>query len=132
MSNTDPISGMLTKIRNAVRAKHPEVVFPRSNIKEDICRILKKEHFIRDYEVIKDNRQAMIKVSLLYSPGKEPFINGLRKISKPGLRQYRRHKDIKQVRGGIGILIVSTSKGVMTDKECAEARAGGEVLCEVW
>ena len=132
MSNTDPVSESLTRIRNALQAGHPEVTFSRSNLKEDICRILKRERFIKDYEVIKDNRQGTIKVTLAYGPKKQPLINNLRRVSRPGLRQYRGYMDIKPVRGGLGILIISTSKGVMTNNECNEAKVGGEVICEVW
>ncbi len=132
MSNTDPIAQFLTRIRNGLQARHLDVTFPGSNLKEEICRILKKERFIKDYEVIKDGRQGRIKVVLSYGPRKEPLINGLRKISRPGLRQYRGYKDIKTVRGGLGILIVSTPKGVMTNNECRKARVGGEVICEIW
>lgn len=132
MSSTDPIAEALTKIRNALHARRADVIFPRSNLKEQICRILKKERFIQDYEVVKDSRQGTIKVILAYGPGKEPLINGIRRISKPGLRQYRKHKDLKQVRGGMGIHIISTPRGVMTDKECNAAKAGGEIICEVW
>jgi len=132
MSNTDPIAEFLTRIRNSLQAKHLDVTFPRSNLKEEICRILKKERFIKDYEVIKDGRQGKIKVILAYGPRKEPLISGLKRISRPGLRRYQGYKDIKTVRGGIGIRIVSTPKGVMTNNECKEAKAGGEVICEVW
>jgi small subunit ribosomal protein S8 len=124
---------MLTRIRNSNRARHPEVTFSRSNLKEEMCRILKREHFIKDYEVIKDNRQGKIKVKLAYGRDRESFINGLRCISRPGLRRYLSYKDLlKGTRRRPGLFILSTSKGVMTDKECGEAKAGGEVICEVW
>lgn len=132
MSNTDPVSNLLTRIRNALQARHLDVTFSRSNLKEEICRILKRERFIKDYEVIKDSGQGKIKVVLAYGPKKQPLINGLRRVSRPGLRQYRGYKDIKTVRGGLGILIISTPKGVMTNNECKEAKVGGEVVCEVW
>lgn len=132
MSTTDPIAESLTRIRNALHARHREVTFPRSNIKEQICRILKRERFIKDYEVIKDNRQGTIKVTLAYGPRKEPLINGLRRISKPGRRVYYGYKELKPVRGGLGLLIISTPKGVLTDRECIESKAGGEIICEVW
>jgi small subunit ribosomal protein S8 len=132
MSNTDPIAEMLTRIRNALQAKHIDCAFSRSNLKEDICRILKKERFIKDYEVIKDNRQGLIKAILAYGPKKEPLINGLKRVSRPSLRRYQGYKNLKTLRGGLGIFIVSTPKGVMTGKECHEAKAGGEIICEVW
>jgi small subunit ribosomal protein S8 len=132
MSSTDSVAEFLTKIRNAVQSRHLDCSFSRSNLKEEICRILKREHFIKDYEVIKDSRQGAIKVIFAYGPKKEPLINGIRRISKPGLRQYRGYKDLRPVKGGLGILIISTPKGVMTDKECNDSKAGGEVICEVW
>lgn len=128
----DPIADALAKIKNAVNAGHPEVVLTKSNIKEAICRILKKEHFIKDYEVIKDSRQGKLKVVLAWGPGKEPLITRLRCISRPGLRKYTGYKDLKPVKGGAGIFILSTPKGLMTDKECTDAKLGGEVICEIW
>jgi small subunit ribosomal protein S8 len=132
MSNTDPIACALTKIRNGLHSKHSEVIFPRSNLKEELCRILKRERFIKDYEVLKDSRQAQLKVVLGYGPGKRPLINGIRRISKPGLRRYRGYNDLRPVKAGKGILILSTPQGVITDKECREKKAGGEIICEVW
>lgn len=132
MSTRDPIAEFLTKIRNAFQAKHPDVTCPRSNLKEEICRILKREHFIKDYEVIKDARQGMIKISLAYGSRKQPFTNGLKRISRQGLRQYQGYKEFKRVHGGLGIRIVSTPKGILTGDECIEAKVGGEVICEVW
>lgn len=132
MSNTDPIALALTTIRNAIQARHPEANFPMSNIKQEICRILKKEHFIKDYEVIKDSQQGHIKVVLSYGREKQPVINSLKRISKPSQRNYRGYKEMKPVKGGVGILIISTPRGIMTNKECRQAKLGGEVICEVW
>lgn len=133
MSRIYAVAEMLTNIRNASEARHAEVSFSRSNLKEEICRILKREHFIKNYTVIKDNRQGQIKVTLAYGRERESFISGLRCISRPGLRHYLSYKDLlKGNRRRPGVFILSTSKGVKTDKECGEAKVGGEIICEVW
>ena len=132
MVMTDPIADMLTRIRNANSVYHDKVEIPGSKIKEAIALILKNEGFIRDYEVIADNKQNVIKVSLKYGANREKVISGLKRISKPGLRVYSQKDQIPKVLGGLGIAIISTSKGVMTDKEARKAGLGGEVLAYVW
>ncbi|MEW6033764.1 MAG: 30S ribosomal protein S8 [Chloroflexota bacterium] len=131
MGVTDPIADMLTRIRNAVMARHDFVLIPLSQAKLAIAKTLKSEGFISDYEVLKGRPQRMIKVHLRYVD-KQPVIGGLQRVSKPGLRVYLRRKEIPRVYGGLGIAIVSTSKGVMTGKECWHRNIGGELLCYVW
>ena len=123
---------MLTRIRNANSVYHDKVEIPGSKIKEAIALILKNEGFIRDYEVIADNKQNVIKVSLKYGANREKVISGLKRISKPGLRVYSQKDQMPKVLGGLGIAIISTSRGVMTDKEARKAGLGGEVLAYVW
>ena len=132
MVMTDPIADMLTRIRNANSVYHDKVEIPGSKIKEAIALILKNEGFIRDYEVIADNKQNVIKVSLKYGANREKVISGLKRISKPGLRVYSQKDQLPKVLGGLGIAIISTSRGVMTDKEARKAGVGGEVICYVW
>lgn len=132
MVMTDPIADMLTRIRNANSVYHDKVEIPDSKIKEAIALILKNEGFIRDYEVIADNKQNVIKVSLKYGANREKVISGLKRISKPGLRVYSQKDQLPKVLGGLGIAIISTSRGVMTDKEARKAGLGGEVLAYVW
>jgi small subunit ribosomal protein S8 len=132
MVMTDPIADMLTRIRNANMVGHETVEIPGSNIKRAIVEILKKEGFIRDAEFIPDNKQGIIRVFLKYGPNNERVITGLKRISKPGLRVYAKHQEIPRVLGGLGIAILSTSKGIMTDKEARRAQVGGEVICYVW
>jgi small subunit ribosomal protein S8 len=132
MVMTDPIADMLTRIRNANMVGHETVEIPGSNMKRAIVEILKREGFIRDAEYIPDNKQGVIRVFLKYGPNKERVITGLKRISKPGLRVYAKHQEIPRVLGGLGIAILSTSKGIMTDKEARRAQVGGEVICYVW
>lgn len=132
MGMTDPIADYLTRIRNANMARHDSVEVPASNMKKSISEILKREGFIRDYEVADDNKQGMIKIFLKYGPNGERVISGLRRISKPGLRNYVKAEDLPKVLNGLGIAIVSTSAGVITDKEAREKNVGGEVLAYVW
>ncbi|MCH3905875.1 MAG: 30S ribosomal protein S8 [Lactobacillus sp.] len=132
MGMTDPIADYLTRIRNANMAKHDSVEVPASNMKKSISEILKREGFIRDYEVADDNKQGMIKIFLKYGPNGERVISGLRRISKPGLRNYVKAEELPKVLNGLGIAIVSTSAGVITDKEAREKNVGGEVLAYVW
>lgn len=132
MVMSDPIADMLTRIRNANVVKHETVEMPASNAKKEIAEILKREGFIRDAEYIEDSKQGMIRIFLKYGPSQERVITGLKRISKPGLRVYTKSNEIPRVLGGLGIAIISTSKGVMTDKEARAAKAGGEVLCYVW
>ena len=129
---TDPIADYLTRIRNANMAKHDSVEIPASNIKKSISEILKREGFIRDYEVADDNKQGVIKVFLKYGPNGERVISGLKRISKPGLRNYVSAENLPKVLNGLGIAIVSTSAGVITDKEARQKNVGGEVIAYIW
>lgn len=132
MVMTDPIADYLTRIRNANMAKHDSVEIPASNIKKSISEILKREGFIRDYEVADDNKQGVIKVFLKYGPNGERVISGLKRISKPGLRNYVSAEDLPKVLNGLGIAIVSTSAGVITDKDARQKNVGGEVIAYIW
>jgi small subunit ribosomal protein S8 len=132
MTMTDPISDMLTRIRNASSAMHEEVLIPTSKIKENIARILLEEGFVDGFEVVQENGHPAIKIRLRYSDERERAISGIRRISKPGRRVYRGARELPRVLGGLGIAIVSTSQGVMTDKEARRAKVGGEVLAYVW
>ncbi|MHB0999752.1 MAG: 30S ribosomal protein S8 [Armatimonadota bacterium] len=132
MSVTDPIADLLTRIRNANSAGHDSVEASVSNLKMDIVRILQAEGFIKNYEVIKDKTQNRIKINLKYSPRKEKVITGLKRVSKCGLRVYRKRDEVPRVLGGLGIAIISTSKGVMTDRDARKLGVGGEVVCYVW
>ena len=132
MQITDPIADMLTRIRNANSAKHESVDIPASNMKTAIAEILLEEGYIKNYEVVADDKQGMIHVELKYGPGKTRIIQGLRRVSKPGLRVYAAKEDMPRVMRGLGIAIVSTSKGVMTDKKARKENVGGEVLAFVW
>ncbi|MDF7639437.1 30S ribosomal protein S8 [Lactobacillus sp. ESL0791] len=132
MVMTDPIADYLTRIRNANTAKHDSVEVPASNIKKSISEILKREGFIRDYEVTDDNKQGIIKIFLKYGPNGERVISGLKRISKPGLRNYVNSENLPKVLNGLGIAIVSTSAGVITDKEARQKGVGGEVVAYVW
>ena len=132
MAVSDPIADMLTRIRNAIMAKHNSVLLPSSRIKLSIARILKEEGFINDYEVLKGKPHRVIKIILKYSDNNRPVISGLEKVSKPGLRVYVERKEIPRVYGGLGIAIVSTSKGVKTGHQAWRQGIGGELLCYVW
>jgi small subunit ribosomal protein S8 len=132
MTMTDPIADMLSRIRNASQAMHDEVLIPNSKIKQNIARILLEEGFIDGVEVVEDSGHPTIKVSLRYSTERERAIAGIRRISKPGRRVYRGATDLPRVLGGLGVAIVSTSQGVMTDKEARRAKVGGEILAYVW
>ncbi|HPB59490.1 MAG TPA: 30S ribosomal protein S8 [Candidatus Saccharicenans sp.] len=132
MSATDPIADMLTRIRNAVRAKKKEVNLPSSQLKVEIARILKEEGYIKNYRLIEDNKQGVLNISLKYADDNQSAITGLRRVSKPGCRIYCSQDSIPKVLGGLGIVIISTSKGVMTGQKCEELGLGGEVLCEIW
>lgn len=129
---TDPIADMLSRIRNSSSARHKSVEIPASNQKKDIARILKEEGFINDFEVEEDDKQGIIKIDLKYGENDERVISGLRRISKPGLRVYVKANEVPRVLGGLGIAIISTSKGVLTDKEARAENIGGEVLCYIW
>ena len=132
MQITDPIADMLTRIRNANSAKHDSVDIPASNMKKAIADILVEEGYIKSYEVEEDGKQGVIHVQLKYGPGKTRIIQGLRRVSKPGLRVYASREDMPKVLKGLGVAIISTSKGVMTDKNARKANVGGEVLAFVW
>ncbi len=129
---TDPIADMLTRIRNALIAKHDEVVIPCSNMKLAIAKILLDEGYIKSYEVKEDGIIKNIAITLKYGPNRQKVITGLKRISKPGLRIYARKDNIPKVLNGLGIAILSTSKGVMTDREARKAAVGGEVLAYIW
>ncbi len=132
MQITDPIADMLTRIRNANSAKHDQVDVPASNMKKAIAEILLAEGYIKNYQIIDDGTQGVIRITLKYNAGKEKVIQGLRRVSKPGLRVYAGADELPKVLKGLGIAIISTSKGVMTDKKAREAHVGGEVLAFVW
>lgn len=132
MVMSDPIADMLTRIRNANTVRHETVELPASKIKKEIAEILKREGFIRDAEYIDDNKQGIIRIFLKYGPNQERVITGLKRISKPGLRVYAKSTEVPRVLGGLGIAILSTSKGVLTDKEARQSKSGGEVLCYIW
>ena len=132
MSMTDPIADMLTRIRNANRMKHEKVEIPASRLKTDFLNVLKQEGFIVDFNLIKSKPQGKIIVSLKYTPGKDRVIKGLKRISKPGLRVYSTHQNLPRVLNGLGVAIISTSKGVMTDHNARTSSDGGEVLAYVW
>ncbi len=132
MQISDVIADMLTRIRNANDAKHETVDIPASNMKKAIAEILLNAGYIKSYTVVEDGKQGIIRVTLKYTAGKQKVIHGLRRVSKPGLRIYSNCEDLPKVLGGLGIAIVSTSKGIMTDKKAREANVGGEVLAFVW
>ena len=132
MQVTDVVADMLTRIRNANSAKHETVDVPASNLKKAIAQILLDEGYIKAFELIKDNKQGIIRITLKYGAGKTRIIQGLRRVSKPGLKIYAASADIPKVRNGLGIAIISTSKGIMTDKKARSEHVGGEVLAFVW
>lgn len=132
MVMTDPIADFLTRIRNANMAKHESLEVPASKIKRDIAEILKNEGFVRDVEYIDDDKQGIIRVFLKYGKGNERVISGIRRISKPGLRSYVKADAVPKVLNGLGIVILSTSEGVITDKEARAKKIGGEVIAYIW
>ncbi|MDI3309844.1 MULTISPECIES: 30S ribosomal protein S8 [Thermoanaerobacterium] len=132
MEMTDPIADMLTRIRNANIVRHETVEIPASNTKRAIAMIMLREGFIKAVEEIDDGKQGILKITLKYGPNKERVISGLKRISKPGLRVYAKSNEIPRVLGGLGMAIISTSKGIMTDKEAKKEGVGGEVLCYIW
>ncbi len=132
MQITDSIADLLTRIRNANSAKHETVDIPASNIKKAMCQILVDEGYLKSFTVMEDGKQGMIKAVLKYGEGKTPVITGLRRVSKPGLRIYSNVEDMPKVMKGLGIAIVSTSKGVMTDRQARKENVGGEVLAFIW
>ena len=131
MAMTDPIADYLTRIRNAVKAKHKRVDVPASKLKKELTRILKDEHYITDFTLLDDTHQGSIRIMLKYNNG-QSVVKGLKRISRPGLRQYRNVDALPRVINGLGIAIVSTPKGVMTDKRARQLGVGGEIICYVW
>lgn len=132
MTMTDPISDLLTRIRNAHLAKHDRLDVPASKLKAELCRVLKSAGFVQDFRVIDGVPQGTLRVYLRYDDAGTPAIQHLRRVSKPGRRVYRKADDLRPVRNGLGVGIVSTSQGVLTDAEARQRRVGGEVLCEIW
>nr|WP_295971140.1 30S ribosomal protein S8 [uncultured Bacillus sp.] len=132
MVMTDPIADLLTRIRNANMVRHEKLEVPASNIKKEIADILKREGFVRDVEFIEDNKQGIIRIFLKYGVNNERVITGLKRISKPGLRVYAKADEVPRVLNGLGIALVSTSQGVLTDKDARAKKIGGEVLAYVW
>ena len=132
MVMTDPLADMLTRLRNANSVYHEKVEIPGSKIKKAIAAVLKEEGFINDFTFTEDGKQGMITVSLKYGPNREKVITGIKRISKPGLRQYAKAAELPRVLGGLGIAIISTSKGIMSDKDARKAGLGGEVVAYIW
>jgi small subunit ribosomal protein S8 len=132
MNISDPIADMLTRVRNASRARHLEVLVPASRTKREIARILKEEGFIADVREEREGVAQLLRLELKYVDGKVPVVSGLKRISKPGLRVYARKTEIPRVLGGLGVVIVSTSKGIMTGQQARQAELGGEILAYVW
>ena len=132
MHITDPIADMLTRIRNANSAKHDTVDIPASNMKKAIAQILVDEGYIKNYKLIEDGKQGVIRVTLKYGEGKSQVITGLRRVSKPGLRIYSAAKDLPRVHGGLGTAVISTSKGMMCDRDARQLGVGGEVIAYIW
>lgn len=129
---TDPIADMLTRVRNASSVQHDTVDIPASNIKREIARILLEEGYIKGYDVIEDGKQGLIRMQLKYGKNGEKVITGIKKISKPGMRVYADRNNVPKVLNGIGVSVISTSKGIVTDKQARELGVGGEVICYVW
>lgn len=132
MTMTDPIADMLTRVRNASSVQHDTVDIPASNIKRELARILLEEGYIKGYDVIEDGKQGLIRIQLKYSKTGDKVITGIKKISKPGMRVYADRYNVPKVLNGIGISVISTSKGIVTDKQARELGVGGEVICYVW
>jgi len=131
MTMTDPVADYLTRLRNAVQAKHKRVDIPTSNLKRELTKLLLANKFIGGFTELKESAQGVIRIQLKYTDG-QPVISGLQRVSRPGLRQYTSSDSIPRVLGGLGIAVVSTSRGLMTDKQARQAKIGGEVLCEIW
>lgn len=129
---TDPIADMLTRIRNAILIKGEKVDIPASKMKVEIAKILKEEGFIKSYKIIRDKKQGILRITLKYAPDNTPLISGLQRISKPGRRVYVGKNEIPKVMGGVGVAILTTPKGILSDKECRKEGVGGEVLCYIW
>lgn len=131
MAVTDPIADFLTRIRNASKAGKPRVDIPASNMKKSLAEILKNKNFIKDYSIITDNKQNLIRVELKYTNG-SPAISGLKRISKPGLRIYKNSNNLPRVLNGLGVAVISTPKGLLTDKDARSQSVGGEIVCYIW
>lgn len=129
---TDPIADMLTRIRNGNLAKQDKVDIPASNFKTSIAKVLKNEGYIKNSKIIKDRKQGLLRVYLKYGPKNERTIEGIKRVSKPGRRIYSGFEEIPKIRGGLGIMILSTSKGIMTDREARKKKMGGELICSIW
>ncbi|MEW5744723.1 MAG: 30S ribosomal protein S8 [Nitrospirota bacterium] len=129
---TDPIADMLTRMRNTLLTKTEKVDIPASRMKVELAKILKEEGFIKSYKIIKDKKQGVLRVTLKYTPDNRPVITGLKRISRPGRRIYAGKDEVPSVMGGVGIAVITTSKGVMSDRVCRREGVGGEVLCYVW
>ena len=129
---TDQVGDFLTRIRNAALAKHDQVVIPASRVRLELAKLLKSEGFIQKYDVLEYKGRGQIRITLKYGPNREPVITGLRRISRPGLRVYSAWKEIPRVMGGLGVPLVSTSRGILADREARRRHVGGEVLCQVW
>ncbi|MEE4314324.1 MAG: 30S ribosomal protein S8 [Desulfofustis sp.] len=132
MSMSDPLADMLTRIRNAVMVKYDTVRMPKSNIKVNVAKVLEDEGYIAGYQVSDEGPQGTLTINLKYGPNGEPVITGLKRVSKPGLRQYAKAGDVPTVMNGLGVAIVSTSKGIITDRAARKLNTGGEILCQVW
>ena len=131
MTMTDPVADYLTRLRNAVQARHKRLDIPASNLKRELTRLLVAHKFISSYTEVKETAQGVLRIQLKYNDG-QPVISGLKRVSKPGLRKYAAATELPRVLGGLGIAILSTPKGLMTDTEARQAKVGGEVLCEIW
>lgn len=132
MSVTDPIADMLTCLRNAIMAKKKEVIVPSSRIKVEMAKILKDEGFIKNFKVIDDNKQGLLQIWLKYTEDNQSVISGLERVSRPGCRIYCTKETLPRVMDGLGIAIISTSKGILTDNKCRELGVGGEIICKIW
>ncbi|WP_028585174.1 30S ribosomal protein S8 [Desulfogranum mediterraneum] len=132
MSMSDPLADMLTRIRNGVKARFESVEMPLSTIKVNVAKVLKDEGYITDYQVIEQEVQGILKIDLKYGPNGEQVITGIKRVSKPGLRQYKKNDRIPKVMTGLGVGILTTSQGVISDREARARRIGGELLCEIW
>jgi small subunit ribosomal protein S8 len=132
MAMSDPIADMLTRIRNAGKARHKSVDIPGSRVRTEIARVLRNEGFIRNYKFLKDNKQGVLRIYLKYTPEQENVILGLQRISRPSRRVYVKGREIKPLLNGMGLRIISTSRGIMTDRQARQANIGGEVLCNIW
>lgn len=132
MSMTDPLADMFTRIRNANNVYHDKVDVPFSKMKLEMARVLKEEGYIRDYKVVKRNNHQVIEVQLKFGPGKRRVISGIKRISKPGIRVYAKRDEIPRVLGGLGTVVLSTSKGILTDEKARKEGVGGEVICYIW